>query len=50
MSKSEALSEQANIIDTRYPGLGLSFGEDVAREAIELASEVLEFVEGKMRI
>ncbi|HIC94575.1 MAG TPA: HEPN domain-containing protein, partial [Anaerolineae bacterium] len=35
-------------IDTRYPGLGPSFGEDVAKEAIELASEALEFVERKM--
>jgi len=35
-------------IDTRYPGLGPSFGEDVATEAIELASEVLRLVGRKM--
>ena len=32
-------------IDTRYPEIGVSYTEELAREAIELADRVLSFVE-----
>ena len=35
-------------IDTRYPEIGVSYTEELAEEAIELAGRVLGFVEERM--
>jgi HEPN domain-containing protein len=35
-------------VDTRYPEMGMSYTEELAKEAIELASQVLEFVGGRL--
>ena len=35
-------------IDTRYPEIGVSYTEELAEEAIELAGRVLDFVEERL--
>ena len=35
-------------IDTRYPEIGVSYTEELAEEAIELAGQVLDFVEERL--
>ena len=35
-------------IDTRYPEIGVSYTKEMAKEAIQLAGQVLDFVEERM--